>query len=54
MDALELSHRENFIDNYLNPAMQKELIVQTHPDNPKNRNQKYKLTKLGREIKKKL
>ncbi len=54
MDVLALSHRENFILNYLNPALQKGPIEQTHPNNPRHRNQKYRLTKLGEELKKKL
>ncbi len=52
MNALELNHRENFISNYLEPAMLKGYIEQTHPENPKHRNQKYRLTKKGLEIKK--
>lgn len=54
MEALELSHRENFIKNYLEPVMHRGYIEQTYPENPKHRKQKYRLTKKGLEIKRKL
>ena len=54
MDALELSHRENFKNNYLEPAMKAGLIEMTHPESPNQQNQKYRLTKQGKYFKKKL
>mgnify|MGYP000492369131 CR=1 FL=1 len=44
---LELSHRETFRDNYLNPALQNNLVEMTIPDKPKSPKQKYRLTPKG-------
>lgn len=41
MAELELSGRDKFLKTYLNPAMQDNLIEQTHPENPRHRNQRY-------------
>ena len=54
MDALELSHRENFKKNYLEPSMKAGFIERTHPDSPNHPNQKYRLTQKGKAYKKKL
>lgn len=54
MDALELSHRENFKNNYLEPAMKEGFIEMTHPESPNHPNQKYRLTQKGKIYKKKL
>ena len=35
---------------YLNPLLDMGLIERTLPESPRNRNQKYKLTKIGKEI----
>ena len=42
MDRLGLSHRPTFRTNYLNPALDQELIRMTIPDKPSSRNQKYR------------
>ena len=52
MSALKLKSRSSFIKHYLNPALELGLIEMTIPDNPNNRNQKYKVTAKGKEIKK--
>ena len=44
MDALNLIHRKNFKDIYLEPAMKAGLIEMTYPDSPNHPNQKYRLT----------
>jgi hypothetical protein len=44
MDALNLIHRKNFKDIYLEPAMKAGLIEMTYPDSPYHPNQKYRLT----------
>jgi ATP-dependent DNA helicase RecG len=54
MDALELSHRENFKNNYLEPAMKAGFIEMTYPDSPNHPNQKYRLTVEGAKLKKKI
>ncbi|WP_342662630.1 Fic family protein [Pedobacter glucosidilyticus] len=41
---LGIKHRANFRDNYIHPAISLGLIVQTIPEKPNSRLQKYKLT----------
>jgi ATP-dependent DNA helicase RecG len=53
-EALDLKHRDNFRDNYLNPALDQRLIEMTIPEKPTSSNQQYRLTKMGKAIKKKL
>lgn len=42
MARLGLSHRPTFRKNYLNPALEKNLIERTIPAKPNSRNQKYR------------
>ena len=42
MERLGISHRPTFRKNYLNPALDQELIRMTIPDKPSSRNQKYR------------
>lgn len=48
MDRLGLSHRPTFRTNYLNPALDADLIERTIPDKPNSRLQKYRLTAKGK------
>lgn len=48
MQALGLSHRPTFRNNYLNPAMEDEWIKRTQPDSPRSPTQRYRLTSKGR------
>jgi len=41
MQLLNLKHRTNFRNNYINPALESGLIMMTIPQNPNSRNQKY-------------
>ena len=41
MEKLGLKSRETFRKNYLNPAMDLDLIHMTIPDKPNSRNQRY-------------
>mgnify|MGYP002443574723 FL=1 len=50
MERLSLKGRDNFLTTYLNPALKEGLIEQTHPENPKHRNQKYRLTETGKVV----
>ena len=49
---LGLNDRENFRLNYIQPALNVELIEMTIPDKPNSRLQKYRLTTKGIELKK--
>ena len=48
---LNLSDRENFRKNYLQPALDNGIIEMTIPEKPKSSKQKYRLTKLGMSFK---
>lgn len=45
MKRLSLSHRPTFRKNYLNPALEQNLIERTIPDKPNSKNQKYRKRK---------
>lgn len=47
MQALGLSHRPTFRNNYLNPAMENHWIERTQPDAPRSPTQGYRLTGKG-------
>ena len=48
MERLRLSHKPTFRKNYLNPALEQELIEMAIPDKPNSRNQKYRKKQLSR------
>lgn len=48
MNALGLSHRPTFRENYLNPALEVGWIERTQPDTPRSPSQRYRLTEAGR------
>jgi predicted HTH transcriptional regulator len=50
---LNLSDREHFRKTYLQPALELGLIDMTIPSKPNSKNQKYRLTDLGKRVKKK-
>ncbi len=50
MERLSLKGRDNFLNSYLNPALDEGYIEQTHPENPKHPKQKYRLSDKGREL----
>ena len=52
MDLLGLKHAGNFRDKYLYPAIEKGYVVMTLPETPKSKNQEYRLTATGLELKK--
>ena len=45
--AMNLKDRENFMLNYLNPAMKEGFVVMLYPNSPKHPRQKYLLTDKG-------
>ena len=46
MSMLDLKHREHFMDNYLNPAIERQLVQPKHKSKT-HPNQKYLLTEKG-------
>lgn len=50
INLLRLKDRENFLDNYLNPAMKQGLVTALYPDQPKHPKQKYHLTDVGYDL----
>lgn len=47
MEVLGLSHKRNFRERYLNPALGMEYVERTIPDKPNSSKQKYRLTEKG-------
>lgn len=45
--AMNLKNRENFMANYLNPAIKEGLVAMLYPNSPKHPKQKYLLTAKG-------
>ncbi len=50
MAQLSLRGRDNFLKSYLYPAIQDELVEQTHPEQANHPNQKYRLTDSGKVL----
>ena len=50
MSQLSLKGRDNFLKSYLYPAIQYELVEQTHPEQANHPNQKYRLTDSGKRL----
>lgn len=53
-EMLGLSDRENFRQNYLQPAIEAGFVALTIPDKPTSRNQRYYLTDKGKALLKSL
>lgn len=49
MKKLDLKQRVNFMENYINPAIEQGWVERTRPDKPTSSKQKYRLTELGKE-----
>ncbi len=54
MKILNLRDRKSFMNQYIEPAIASGFIEMTIQDNPKNINQKYRLTKKGKNLKKEI
>ncbi|MCK5519943.1 MAG: hypothetical protein KAI81_02425, partial [Candidatus Marinimicrobia bacterium] len=50
MELLSLKGRRNFLQNYLQPAVESGSIEMTQPDSPKSPTQKYRLSDKGKKI----
>ncbi len=53
-EALDLKHREYFMENYLNPALKGGFVEMTHPETLTHPDQRYQLSELGLELRKRL
>jgi len=53
-EKLDLKGRDNFIKNYLQPAINEGFIEPSNPDKPKSPKQSYRLTAKGLELQKTL
>ena len=51
---LELKNRENFVLNYINPALELKYIELKYPESPNHPQQKYRLTEKGWDMKNQL
>ena len=51
---ISISHRPTFVESYLNPALELELIEMTQPNSPRSPTQKYRLTAKGKAFARKL
>ena len=54
MNLLSLEGRRNFVQNYLQPAIEAGFVEMTQPDSPKSPTQKYRLTPKGKILHHKL
>jgi ATP-dependent DNA helicase RecG len=54
MEMLSLKHRPSFLYSYLHPALNRQWIEMTNPENPNSPNQKYRLTDKGKDLQQKL
>lgn len=48
--ALELKHKGNFRENYIDPAIESGFIELKYPDSPNHPKQRYLLTEKGQEL----
>ena len=47
MSAIGLKNRENFMNNYLSPAIESDYVCLLYPDSPRHPRQRYLLTVKG-------
>ena len=50
LEKMGLKDRENFLDNYLKPALSERLIEPLYPNQPRHPKQKYRLTEKGLKV----
>lgn len=50
-DALGLKGRDNFMKNYLSPAIEEAYVEMIYPGTPRHPEQAYRLTQKGIELK---
>jgi predicted HTH transcriptional regulator len=49
-ELLGIKHNHTFRHNYINPALERGYIAQSHPDKPTHQDQTYFLTEKGRKF----
>lgn len=50
MEQMQLNDRKNFLNSYLNPALEAGLVEPLYPNQPKHPKQKYRLTEQGKAL----
>jgi len=50
LSLLHLKGRRNFVENYLNPAIEDGYVLRAYPDKPKHPNQRYYLSEKGLKL----
>lgn len=50
MARMDLKDRKNFLNTYLNPSMNANLVEFLYPEQPKHPKQKYRLTEKGKAL----
>ncbi len=50
MELLQLKDRKNFLNNYLNPAVEAGLVCPLYPESPRHPKQRYRLTEKGKSL----
>ena len=47
---MDLKDRKNFMNAYLNPSMEANLVESLYPEQPRHPKQKYRLTERGKAL----
>ena len=50
LEKMGLKDRENFLDNYLKPALNEGILEPLYPNQPRHPKQKYRLTETGLKV----
>ena len=50
MEQMQLNDRKNFLNSYLNPALEAGLVEPLYPNQPNHPKQKYRLTERGKSL----
>ena len=50
MEQMQLNDRKNFLNSYLNPALEAGLVEPLYPNQPNHPKQKYRLTGRGKSL----
>lgn len=50
MALMNLKDRESFMNTYLNPSIEVNLVEPLYPEQPRHPKQKYRLTDNGKEV----